>query len=71
MLQRIKQFFIDFVPKDEENNPPNYHFGIPVRWLDQVDDDGDTQTQHAISKEELLKFLKDNNFEPTPVHVRK
>ena len=74
MFQRFRELKSFFVTEKEEQPNPNAHLtlGVPVRLLENNTDEEAAEVDiYGISQQELLKFLRDNHFEQTPVHMRK
>lgn len=69
MLEKLKAFFT--TKQQEVLLDHDLTLGVPVRMLDNnTGEQADDELVYGISKEEFLKFLKDNGFESTP-RVRK
>ena len=63
MLEKIKAFFTK--KQQEVLLDHDLTLGVPVRMLDNnTGEQTEDELVYGISKEEFLKFLKDNNFKP-------
>lgn len=69
MLDKLKAFFTK--KQQEVLLDHDLTLGVPVRMLDNnTGEQTDDELVYGVSREELLKFLKDNDFKPAPRRMK-